>query len=108
MVLLKEQFEAAKKQQGFPNKPRRTTRFKEVDTGFTKTRKVRCQACKQGYIYRYRYFDTKEDKYKVLSSIDMIKLKNKVKNKNLKWEVENYSQARKTAKEVGLPLRDLK
>ena len=108
MVLLKEQFEAAKKKQGFHNKPRKSKQFKEVDTGFTKTHKVRCQACNQGYMYRYRWFDVEEDKYRVMSSVDFKKLKEKVKAKNLKWQVENYQKARKTAKEVGLPLRDLK
>lgn len=105
MVLLKEQFEAAKKNQGFKRGPKK---FKEIDTGFLRTRKVRCQACNQGYMYRYRYFDEEQDKHRVLSSVDFLQLKKKVKDKNLKWSLEDYQKARKTAKEVGLPLKDLK
>ena len=107
MVLLKEQFEAAKKKQGFHNKPRNKKRFKEVETGFLKTRKVRCQACNQGFMWRYRWFDVEEDKYKVMTSIDFLKLKKKVRDRGLDWRVEDYYLARKTAKKIGLPLRDL-
>ena len=57
-VLLKDQFEAAKKNQGFNRKPIKSKRFKEQETGFFQTRKVRCQACNQGYMYRYKWFDT--------------------------------------------------
>ena len=49
-----------------------------------------------------------EDKNKVISSVDFQKLRRKVKEKGLEWKVDEYNKARKTAKEVGLPLRDLK
>lgn len=109
MVLLKEQFEAAKKNQSFSRTPAKTrTRIKEVETGFHNTRKVRCQACTQGFMYKYKWFDVKENKYRVITSVDFQKLKEKVKKKNLKWEVDSYYKARITAKEIGLPLIDLK
>lgn len=107
MVSLKQQFEEAKKKYKLP-RPSSQSISKEVETGFFKTKKIRCQGCKQGFIYRYKWFDKEENKYKVLSSINIRKLKDKVKSKNLKWEVDSYYKARKTAKEAGFPLYDLK
>ena len=108
MVLLKELFEVAKKNQSFSPSYRRENRVKEVETGFLNTRKIRCQACTQGFIYRYKWFDEEEEKFKVVTSVDLQKLRDKVKKKNLDWEVDSYYKARITAKEVGLPLLDLK
>lgn len=106
MVSLKQQFEEAKKKYKLPKASSHLSAEKE--TGFFKTKKVRCQACKQGFIYRYRWFDEKEDKYRVLSSIDIKKLREKVIAKNLSWKVENNYKAKNTAKEMGLSLNDLK
>ena len=96
MVLLKEQFEAAKKNQAFSRTPKTRKRVKEIETGFYNTRKVRCQACKQGFMYRYKWYDEKEDKIRVMTSVNMKRLKEKVKEKNLKWEVDSYYKARIT------------
>lgn len=52
MVSLKQQFEEAKKKYKFPKASSHQNTEKE--TGFFKTKKIRCQACKQGFIYRYR------------------------------------------------------
>lgn len=107
LMLLKEQFdEAKKKHKVVKSKAKRSVR--EEDTGFCKTRKIYCQSCKRKFTYRYRWFDIDEDRYKVLTCVDFQGLRDKVKDNGLKWEISNYSQARKTAKEVGLPLVDLK
>lgn len=106
MVSLKQQFEEAKKKYKLPKAS--SPQNKEEETGFFKTKKVRCQACKQGFMYRYRWFDIKENKYKILSSIDIKKLREKVKSKNLNWKIENDYKAKKTAKEVGFPLNELR
>lgn len=105
MVLLKEQFEYAKKKHGFPNKRKK---YKKNETGFFRVSKVDCKGCLKGYTYMYRWFDIDKDKKVRLSSTDFKELRQKIKEKNLKWEVTDYHKARKTAKEVGLPLIDLK
>lgn len=107
-ILLKEQFEMAKKNQKFSEPPKTRTQFKEEDTGFLNVRKIRCQACTQGFTFRYKWFDVKEDRERMLSSVNFLQLKNKVKNAGLKWEVDNYYIARKTASALNLPLLDLK
>lgn len=108
MVSLKKQFEEAKRKYKLPKASPSKDKVKEVDTGFLNTKKIRCQGCKEGVIYRYKYFDIVENKYKILSSTRLENLKKKVKDNELEWEVESYYKARKTAKEYGLPLRDLK
>ena len=107
-VSLKEQFEKAKKNQKFSDSSKTRIKFKEEDTGFLNVRKIRCQACIQGFTFRYKWFDTETEKNKILSSVDFLKLKEKVKKMGLKWEVDNYYKARKTASFLELPLYDLK
>ena len=107
LVSLKQQFEEAKRKYKLPRASTNKNKVKEVETGFFKTKKIRCQGCKQGFMFRYKWFDEEQEKYRILSSVDIRKLRDKVKEKNLKWEVDSYHKARKTAKEVNFPLKDL-
>ena len=107
-VLLKDLFNEARKKNKVKTTPLRKKKVKEIDTGFLKTKKIYCQSCKKKFTYRYRWFDIDEDRYKVLSCVDFQGLRDKVKENGLKWEISNYNKARKTAKEIGLPLLDLK
>lgn len=107
-VLLKELFDNAKKKQKISRSPSNKERVKERDTGFFRTRKVYCQSCKKKFTYRYKYFDMNKEKNRVITCVNLPDLKRKVQKKGLEWKVDKYYEARKTAKEVGLPLRDLK
>lgn len=53
-------------------------------TGFYRVQKHKKKECKQGFIYKYRYFD-ENHKRKSISSIDLDKLKQKVLDKGLEW-----------------------
>lgn len=107
-VLLKDLFEEAKKKNKIQKSKISKKRAKEEDTGFLRTRKVYCQSCTKKFTYRYKYFDEKRKKNRVITCVDFVCLKDKIKNKGLSWGVDNYGRARKTAKEIGLPLKDLK
>lgn len=53
-------------------------------TGFFRVIKHKNKECKQGFIYQYQYFD-ENNKRKSLCSVDIKKLEEKVKSKNLEW-----------------------
>lgn len=108
MVLLKDLFEKASKEHKVVRSKKKGAKQREFKTGFINTKRVYCQSCKQKYTYRYNYFDLKNEKYKSFSSVNLKSLKEKIKKNGLEWGVDSYYYARKTAKEVGLPLKDLK
>ena len=112
---LKEAFDEKLKSQWFTKEPKRKGKFKKrrlskerEKTGFRRTKRIACPKCVQGFLYKYSYFDNETKKQKHFTSTDFMKLKEKAKKKNLAWEIDDTYYARKTAKEVGLPLRDLK
>lgn len=111
-VPLKVLFEKKLKEQWFskgsksPSKRKRLPENK-YKTGFKNISKVYCQSCKNDFTYQYEYYD-ENDKRKYLTSVDFMVLKEKVLAKRLEWGVDSVYYARKTAKEVGLPLRNLK
>ena len=53
-------------------------------TGFFRVHKQKDSSCKQGFIYHYSYFDV-DGKRKVICSVDIDKLKDKVLSKGLEW-----------------------
>ena len=106
MVPLKDLFNEAKKKHKMSRKPKNESR-NEVDTGFFRTKKAFCQSCKNKFTYKYKYFDVDQEKKKAISSVDLLELRRKVQEKGLEWKIDKYYKARKTAKEVGLPLKDL-
>lgn len=109
MVLLKELFDEAIKKQGYTKKSSKNTsqRKKTGESGFYRTNSGYCHSCKDKIIWQYSYFNG-NGKRKTISSVDLRKLRDKVQAKGLEWKIENRYYAVKTAKKVGLPLRDLK
>lgn len=113
MVLLKEQFQEALSKQWISekakqNKKERKKHIRNVhETGFKNVRRVYCRSCERKEIYTYKYIDDK-GKVRYLSSVDFLKLRDKVKEKGFSWSLENRYFGSKTAKKIGLPLRDLK
>lgn len=53
-------------------------------TGYFRTTKIKSDRYKQGFIYSYQYYDDNK-KRKHINSVDINKLKQKVKNKGLLW-----------------------
>ena len=53
-------------------------------TGYFRVYKQKSKTCKQGFLFCYRYYDG-EGKRKQIYSIDLDKLEEKVKAKNLEW-----------------------
>ncbi len=51
--------------------------------GYYRVSKVKRKTCKQGFSFRYRYYEDGE--YKSIESINLKKLEQKVKAKGLKW-----------------------
>ena len=76
------------------------------NSGFYKVDIYKEIKLKQGFTFRYRY--VKEDgKESFLSSISLVKLKEKVISKGLDWIILDKDKARVTAGLVGLTLEDL-
>lgn len=53
-------------------------------SGYLRVSKNQDKKQKQGFVWRYKYFE--DGKYKYISSISLVKLEEKVKAKGLKWE----------------------
>lgn len=107
---LKELFDEAMKGQWITKErrsPSKNSRLKKrAKTGFLSVTRVYCRECKQGFMYAYRQVDTR-GRVTTLRSVDFLILRKKVCERNFKWEIDDKIEARKTAKEVGLPLIDL-
>lgn len=56
----------------------------KTTTGYFRVNKKPCSNCKQGYIYRYQYFDV-DGVRKAITSTSLKKLMLKVQGKNLPW-----------------------
>lgn len=52
-------------------------------SGYFRVDKHKCKRCKQGFLWRYKYFE--DGKQKCIYSVSLEKLKAKVKAKGLKW-----------------------
>ena len=66
-------------------------------TGFFRVNKHKDETCLKGFRYVYRYYEG--DKRKELSSIDILKLKEKVIGKGLEWAIVDENKAEITLKE---------
>ena len=62
----------------------KTTSKSKNTTGYYRVQKHKKKECKQGFIYKYRYFD-ENNKRKSISSVSIDKLKEKVLAKGLEW-----------------------
>jgi len=66
-------------------------------TGFFRVNKSKDETCLKGFRYVYRYYEG--DKRKELSSVDILRLKEKVIDKGLKWTIVDEDKAEFTLKE---------
>lgn len=111
-IPLKDLFERELKKQWISKDRKLSPKGKQLPkeeriTGFKKTKKISCPSCRQKFTYQYGYFDKNEKKHKNITSIDLPRLRERIKAKNLPWEVENQEYAEKTAKNIGISLREL-
>ena len=65
-------------------------------TGFYRVYKEKKNSCKQGFIWRYQYFDN--NKRKSIYSTNLKKLEKKVKTQSLPWQIVNENKARQSLK----------
>lgn len=112
VVPLKDLFEKKLKEQWYSDDTRTTPDRKRLPkylykTGFKHITKVYCQSCKKKFTYQYEYYD-KNNKRRYLTSVDFFKLKEKAKKIGLEWTIDSMYYARKTAKELGVSLGDLR
>lgn len=67
--------------------------------------KIKCADCKYGYRFVYSVFN--EGKSTRITSVNLLKLKQKVIDKKYDWAIVNKEKAKITAEAVGLTLNDL-
>lgn len=93
-------FEEARKKYGFKNNnndktikhyPTDHKRSKLSSTGFYNVKRLRSDIYRQGFCYIYRY--TKDGKHRQFSSVDIMKLKNKVIDANKEWYIYDKRKA---------------
>ena len=63
-------------------------------TGFFRVHIHKCEQCEQGFRYFYQY--RKDNKPKTITSINLLKLKNKVISEGLPWKITDEEKAKKT------------
>ena len=66
-------------------------------TGFYRVYKQKDNHCKQGFIWRYRYYQN-DGRRKSFSSTNLKKLEKKVKTQSLPWQIVNENKARQSLK----------
>lgn len=101
-VPLKTLFKQAKKK----NK-RRVYPIKKnkSNIGVRHVSKVFCGSCKKRYMYNYTWYE--DGRTKSMNSVDIRKLRAKVLNRGLKWEVENMRYLQKVAKNEDIPIMEI-
>ena len=75
-------------------------------TGFYCVSTKNCPNCNQGFSWIYQYYD-ENIKHRVIHSVDLLKLKNKVLKKGLKWLVITEENAKKTCEKYGYDFKEL-
>lgn len=63
-------------------------------TGFYRVYKNIDNSCQQGFIWKYQYYD--KGKYKTISSVNLLKLKEKVASQKLPWKILNNDKAKQS------------
>ena len=75
-------------------------------TGFFRVHQMAHKECKQGFTWRYEYYDD-TGKRRKMDCVDLNKLKRKVLAKNLIWKVMDMANAKLTCENYGYNLEDL-
>ena len=75
-------------------------------TGFYCVSTKPCSKCNIGFSWIYQYYDENLKK-KVIHSVDLLKLKRRVLERDLLWQVMDITNAKSTAEKYGYDLEDL-
>ena len=76
-------------------------------TGFFRVSKLNNKKYSQGFIWYYSYYPKGKKRQKMITSLNLVKLKEKILNKGLEWDVINLENAKKTAREYNYKLEEL-
>ena len=76
-----------------------------TSTGLFRVYKYTDKTCKQGFIYRYSYFE--DGKRIVIGRVNLLKLKEEVISRGLEWVILDDDLARITCEEAGVDFDDL-
>lgn len=76
-------------------------------TGFFRVIKAKHKKCKQGFEWLYVYYIQGDSKQYRITSVDLLKLKNKVLLKGLEWGIVDLDNAKQTANEYNYDLGEL-
>lgn len=80
----KEKISKAKKGIKQPLERKINQSLNQNNSNYFRVSIIKTDRCKQGFTYRYQYYD-ENNKYKMLESVDIEKLEEKVKAKGLDW-----------------------
>ena len=75
-------------------------------TGFFRLTKETRKALKQGFTWRYKYYD-ENDKIRYLRNANLIKLYSMVLNKGLEWKILDLTKAKETCKKYKYDFEEL-
>ena len=109
MVPLKDLFKEAMKKNAFRTKSSSKKSSWLSDrkrTGFKNTVRINCPSCRQKFMYQYVIYYADGSK-KAYCSVDILKLKKKILDLGLDWEMVDRKEAIKTAQESKLNLNDI-
>lgn len=76
-----------------------------TSTGYFRVYKYPDKSCKQGFIYRYSYFEN--GRRRVIGRVNILKLKEVVLSKGLEWVIVDELKAKMTCDECGVDYNDL-
>lgn len=76
-----------------------------TNTGLFRVYKYSDPTCKQGFIFRYSWFEN--NKRRVISRVNLLKLKELVLSKGLEWVVLDEEKAKTLCDEIGVDYNDL-
>lgn len=75
-------------------------------SGILRVGTAKCNDCKQGYQWCYRYID-KDGRRRTISRVDLLTLKKVVISRGLEWRIYDEKQAVKTAKQANVELHQI-
>ena len=75
-------------------------------TGFFRLTTEKKKASKQGFIWRYKYYD-ENNKIKYLRSVNLMKLLSMVLNKGFEWKILDIAKAKETCKKFDYDFEEL-
>ena len=89
-------FNEARKKYSLPPTKRKTKKNKQ--SGIYHVYLMKCKGCVQGFQWNYYYKEN--GKKRSITRVDLLKLKDEVLKRNLKWHIYDEELAKKTARKA--------